>query len=35
MLRTSSRADLGCHIKHVDTVIREVEIEVFGVPVSG
>lgn len=30
-----SLADLDCQIKHLDTVIREVEIEVFGVPVSG
>ncbi len=30
-----SLADLDCQIKHVDSVTREVEIEVFGVPVSG
>jgi hypothetical protein len=30
-----SLADLDCQIKHLDSVIREVEIEVFGVPVSG
>jgi hypothetical protein len=30
-----SLADLDCQIKHLDTVIREVEIEIFGVPVSG
>ncbi len=30
-----SLADLDCQIKHVDRVIRVVEIEVFGVPVSG
>jgi hypothetical protein len=30
-----SLADLDCQIKHVDSVIREVEIEIFGVPVSG
>lgn len=30
-----SLADLDCQIKHLDSVFREVEIEVFGVPVSG
>ncbi len=30
-----SLADVDCQKKHVDAVIREVEIEVFGVPVSG
>jgi hypothetical protein len=30
-----SLADLDCQIKHVDHVIREVEIELFGRPVSG
>ena len=30
-----SLVDLDCQIKHLDSVFREVEIEVFGVPVSG
>ncbi len=30
-----SLADLDCETKYVDSVIREVEIEIFGVPVSG
>jgi hypothetical protein len=30
-----SLADLDCQIKHLDKVIRDVEIEIFGVPVSG
>ena len=30
-----SLADLECQIKHTDEVFREVEIEVFGRPVSG
>jgi hypothetical protein len=30
-----SLADLDCQIKHTDRVYREVEIEVFGQPVSG
>lgn len=30
-----SLADLDCEIKHADDVFREVEIEVFGHPVSG
>jgi hypothetical protein len=30
-----SMADLACEIKHTDDVFREVEIEVFGQPVSG
>ena len=28
-------ADLACEIEHTDDVFREVEIEVFGQPVSG
>ena len=28
-------ADLACEIKHTDEVYREVEIEVWGFPVSG
>jgi hypothetical protein len=31
----ASMADLACEIKHTDDVFREVEIEVFGQPVSG
>jgi hypothetical protein len=31
----ASMADLACEIKHTDDVFREVEIEVFGEPVSG
>jgi hypothetical protein len=31
----ASMADLACEIKHTDAVFREVEIEVFGQPVSG
>jgi hypothetical protein len=32
---TASMADLACEIKHTDEVYREVEIEVWGFPVSG
>ena len=31
----ASMSDLACEIKHTDDVFREVEIEVFGQPVSG
>ena len=31
----ASMADLACEIEHTDDVFREVEIEVFGQPVSG
>jgi hypothetical protein len=30
-----SLADLDCQIKYTDDVFREVEIEIFGQPVSG
>ena len=30
-----SLVDLDCQIKHTDDVFRQVEIEVFGQPVSG
>ena len=31
----ASMSDLACEIKHTDDAFREVEIEVFGQPVSG